>query len=88
MGVSAPFERVGGGVLAGEEDAVFTTVRAAEGVGERVGKRGVGVPGKGVGVVEGVEEGTLVDESRVLAENDADRVKYTGVPVVVKVDRG
>lgn len=88
VGVSAPFESVGGGVLAGEEDAVFTAVRAAEGVGERVGKRGVGVPGNGVGVVEGVGEGTLVDESQALAENDADSVKYTGVPVVVKVDRG
>ena len=43
------------------------TVRL-EGVEEGVGKRGVGVPGKGENVAAWVEEGTLVGESRALGE--------------------
>ena len=67
---------------------VLASVRVLEGVEEGVGKRGVGVPGKGENVAAWVEEGTLVGESRALGENGALGVKCTGVPVVVMVDRG
>ena len=88
MGVSKPFERVGGWVLTGVEVTVLAFVRVVEGVEERVGTRGVGVPGGREGVTAGLKVGALVDDSKVLGEKEADRVNCTGVPVVVKVDKG